>query len=430
MIFNVLLLFLIYNIDVSQRNEFTNIRSLLEALAKTLNLINPEVENHHKQTAYFSFFIAQQLGFEQEDLHRIVYSALLHDVGSIIMEERLSIEQIESEAEKYARIGAEMLKDLDDFTEIAEIIENCQTSYQKLLINKDINNSNIRLAAIIHLADFVSTCLDPDTRILNQVKGICDNALKYSGTEFMPEAVEALLQIKDNEVIWLDAMFNPSFLMFFTGEFHKISLERTASLTRLMSRIIDYRSSFTAMHSAGVAASARILAQLCGMNEEDCLKMEIAGNLHDIGKLVVPRSILEKNGKLTDEEYNIIKEHPYYTRLILMNIENFDQIANWAGFHHEKLNGKGYPFHIDPASLDKGSRIMAVADIFSAITEDRPYRTGMPKEKVIAILNEDVERGDIDPEIVRILIDNYELVDSERGRMSKIAGKRYYDSTK
>ncbi|MBP3873200.1 MAG: HD domain-containing protein, partial [Lachnospiraceae bacterium] len=78
--------------------------------------------------------------------------------------------------------------------------------------------------------------------------------------------------------------------------------------------IIDYRSPFTAMHSAGVAASARELARLYGMSEEDCKKMEIAGRLHDVGRLRVPNSILEKPGKLTDDEFDIVKEHPYYTR--------------------------------------------------------------------------------------------------------------------
>ena len=107
-------------------------------------------------------------------------------------------------------------------------------------------------------------------------------------------------------MIWLDAAHNPDFLLVFTGDFHRISLQKAAELTRLMSRIIDYRSTFTAMHSAGVAATARELAKLSGMSEDDCLKMEIAGNLHDVGKLVVPRAILEKNGKLDDEEFSII----------------------------------------------------------------------------------------------------------------------------
>jgi len=411
---------------------FTNIRSLLGALAKALNLINPAVENHHEQTAYFAYFIGGQLGYDEEELHTIVYAALLHDIGSIILEKQATLEEIESHAETYARIGADMIRDLPDFAEIADVIELCQTDWASLSAwaegNGEACRRCVRDAAVIHLGDAVSTCLDPNQRTLAQVPRICERLARGSGTVFMPAAVEALESLKDLEVVWLDAMNNPGFLMLFTGEFHQISLQKTAQLTRLMSRIIDYRSAFTAMHSAGVAASARELARLCGWGEEDCLKMEIAGNLHDLGKLVVPRAILEKPGKLTDEEFSVIREHTYFTRLILMEIDGFEDMADWAGFHHEKLNGRGYPFHFDREQLDQGARIMAVADIFSAITEDRPYRAGMPREQVIKVLRENVEREAIDGELTELLIAHFDEVDAARSALSHEAGSRYYSS--
>ena len=156
--------------------------------------------------------------------------------------------------------------------------------------------------------------------------------------------------------------------------------------------------------------------------------MRIAGDLHDVGKLKVPKAILEKPGRLTDEEFNIIKEHPYNTRLILMGIQNFSKIADWAGFHHEKLNGRGYPFHYDGSYLDTGSRILAVTDIFSAITEKRPYRDSMPKDKVIAVLKENADRGDICKDITALLYDNYDEVDKARYTASEEAGQRYFES--
>ena len=207
-------------------------------------------------------------------------------------------------------------------------------------------------------------------------------------------------------------------------------MEETVKLTRFMSRIIDFRSSFTAMHSAGVAASARELARLVGMTKEECLMMEIAGNLHDVGKLAVPNEILEKPGKLTDEEFNIVKEHPYYTRLILMDVDGFERIANWAGFHHEKLNGNGYPFHLAAEQLDLGARIMAVADIFSAITEVRPYRAGMTREQAVAVLKGNVEAGAICGRVVELLEAHYDEIDNAREMESRKAGQRYFESLK
>ena len=168
------------------------------------------------------------------------------------------------------------------------------------------------------------------------------------------------------------------------------------------------------------------LAKLAGMSDEDCMKMEIAGNLHDVGKLSVPNEILEKPGRLTDEEFNKIKEHPYYTRLILMDVEGFDEIANWAGFHHEKLNGRGYPFHLDDNYLSLGCRIMSVADIFSAITEERPYRKPMSREQAMKVMWENAGRGEICGKIVKLLDENYDTVNEARMEKSREAGARYF----
>ena len=263
--------------------------------------------------------------------------------------------------------------------------------------------------------------------VLTQAEKLRKTAASCRGTAFCPEVVDAFLRVSEREFVWLDTLLNPRFLMFFTGEIHAVSLERTVSLTRLMSRIIDFRSRFTAMHSAGVAASARTLAELAGMDREECLMMEIAGNLHDVGKLKVPRRILEKPGPLDKEEFNIMKEHPYYTRLILMNVTGFEQIANWAGFHHEKLNGTGYPFHFEARDLDTGARMMAIADIFSAITEDRPYRLGMTREAASAVLGRHKEEGGLDAELVDLLLSNYAEIDRRRREASEAVIRHYED---
>lgn len=416
---------------MSDTKSFTNIRSLLGGLARALNLVNPNMENHHERTAYFSYFIARNMGLSEQDIKLVLYSALLHDIGSIINERELTVQEIEQNAIRFAKIGADMIRDLPEYAEIAEVIAYCQTPW-KYLKAKVVNDAEkmryTRLASIVHLSDVAVSCIVADKRILNQVDNICNLIEGGKGSEFNEEAVEAFLTFKNVELVWLDVMYNPYFFGFFIGDVSSVSLQEVRSLTRLMSRIIDYRSSFTAMHSAGVAASARELAVKCGMSEDDCIKMEIAGLLHDIGKLVVPRDILEKPGKLTNEEFYIIKEHAYYTRLVLMDIEGFDDIANWAGYHHEKLNGKGYPFHLNEEQLDMGAKIMAVADIFSALTEVRPYREGMDKIQVVKIMRENAERGDISGDIVNILIDNYEEIDAIRDKESKEAGARYFAS--
>lgn len=414
------------------KEHFTNTLDLNASLAEALNMISPDIEHHHQQTAYMAYMIARAADLDDRMLELVRMAALGHDLGFITMEDPGSIEELERDAAKIAETGAKLIEGFPDSAEIAAIVRFCQSRWTDYLAVADEADASCRdsarMASIVHLADAVSTSIRDDVPVLNQVRTIREAVKSVSGSEFSEEAVDAFLRVSENEYIWMDLRYNPEFLRFFLGEPEPLSLDRTVEHTVIMSRIIDYRSSFTAMHSAGVAAAAVELARLAGMSEDECKMMKIAGHMHDIGKLKVPRGILEKPGRVTEEEFNIIKEHPYYTRLNMMNVEGFGEIANWAGFHHEKLSGSGYPFHLGASDLDTGSRIMAVADIFSAVTEERPYRKGMDRRAAMEVLADNVHAGGIDGDLVALLEDNYETVDSARDEASRSEGARYFAS--
>jgi HD-GYP domain-containing protein (c-di-GMP phosphodiesterase class II) len=136
-------------------------------------------------------------------------------------------------------------------------------------------------------------------------------------------------------------------------------------------------------------AAVKIAAQL-GLSSERRLLVNRAALLHDLGKLRVPNSILDKPGKLTAEEWIVVQEHPRLTREILARIQPFRELAAIAGAHHEKLDGTGYPDRLSADQLSLEARIIAVADIYGALTEDRPYRAGLPVEQALAIVARDV----------------------------------------
>lgn len=408
-------------------NAFTNMRSLMGALARALNLVNPDMEHHHEQTAYLAYQIGYRMGLRDEALYETIYVALLHDIGSVVWSEQQSVKEIESHSREVAKIGAWMIRDIEQLRTVADLIEVVQNSYREntALLGE---TTALDITQAVHVADAVTTLVRERMPVLNQVQSIREAIAPWRGREFSDKAVDAFLEVSRCEYVWMDLMLNPSFLLRFTGNIREISLEETRIFTRLISRIIDFRSPFTAMHSAGVAASARELARLAGMTAEECHMMEIAGYLHDIGKLRVPNEILEKRGKLTEEEFNVVKEHPYYTRLILMDVDGFEKIADWAGFHHEKLNGNGYPFHFGADQLDTGARIMAVADVFSAITEIRPYRKGMNREQCLGVMRDNVQNGSLCGEVVGLLEAHYDEIDTVREKESREVGQRYYES--
>ncbi|MEA4933762.1 MAG: HD domain-containing protein, partial [Lawsonibacter sp.] len=178
-------------------------------------------------------------------------------------------------------------------------------------------------------------------------------------------------------------------------------------LARIYSYLIDFRSPFTATHSASVAKVAQKLAELLHFSSTDCKKMLAAGYLHDLGKLTVDNAILEKQSALEPEEFDVIRSHTYYTYYLLDNIAGLDDLKRWAAYHHERLNGTGYPFHIGEDRLCLGSRIMAVADVFSALQEKRPYKEPMSQKETTTILNNMVKNKSLDPYIVGTILENF-----------------------
>jgi HD-GYP domain-containing protein (c-di-GMP phosphodiesterase class II) len=131
------------------------------------------------------------------------------------------------------------------------------------------------------------------------------------------------------------------------------------------------------------------IGQWFGMNPKSLKQLRRAALLHDIGKLSVPNSVLEKPAKLTAEEWTVIKAHPYYTLEILKKIPGFDRLSQDAAAHHEKLDGSGYWRGWGSEQLSRFARILAVADIFDALHAKRPYRDGIPLEKVFSMLRDD-----------------------------------------
>jgi len=175
---------------------------------------------------------------------------------------------------------------------------------------------------------------------------------------------------------------------------------RIRSIAEVFGRIVDYKSPFTRVHSMGVADKALRMAEFYGYTPEEQTEIYLAGAVHDIGKLFVDNAILEKPGRLDQKEYQCIQSHAYGTWRLLSKIPGLEQVTAWASYHHEKLDGTGYPFGKKASELSEQERLMACVDIYQALTEDRPYKAGMTHGRAIAILQEMAQNGELDRKIV------------------------------
>jgi HD-GYP domain-containing protein (c-di-GMP phosphodiesterase class II) len=153
-------------------------------------------------------------------------------------------------------------------------------------------------------------------------------------------------------------------------------------------QVIDSKSPYTSGHSERVTLFAGMIAEEMGLSAKRRRWLKRAALLHDIGKLGVSNTILDKPGKLNGAEWEVMKKHATYTEAILSRIAAFRNLAAVAGAHHERLDGKGYPRGLEGNQLPLETRIISTADIFDALTADRPYRAAMPVTKALAILAE------------------------------------------
>ncbi len=222
-------------------------------------------------------------------------------------------------------------------------------------------------------------------------------AQRRSGRWFDPEMVKAAVSLASKGALWngLDRENLIDYVAALEPERRRIKANEDAidNICTAFAEVIDAKSPFTYRHSSGVADAAVEIARWFDMSPRDQKLLRRAALLHDIGKLSVPNSILEKPGKLSGEEWKIVKDHPYYTLEILKRIPGFERLAQDAAAHHEKLDGSGYWRGWGSDQLSRYARILAVADIFDALHAKRPYRDSMPIEKVFAILREDAPQA-------------------------------------
>ncbi|MCX7920600.1 MAG: response regulator [Clostridia bacterium] len=186
-------------------------------------------------------------------------------------------------------------------------------------------------------------------------------------------------------------------------------VDSVKNLIITLANVIEAKDKYTDGHTRRVGMISRRLGQMMGLSTERLQHLEISGIIHDIGKVGVPEAILNKPGKLTDEEFEIMKKHSIVGETICRPLNSLQMCLDPIRHHHEKLNGTGYPDGLRGDALSMEARIIAVADIFDALYTKRPYRDKLPINKVKEILAEEVDKGALDKDVVTAL---FNLIDN------------------
>ncbi len=384
-----------------------NLVRLLLNLSHSLDFAGTGITHHHKRVALMSLQLGKSAGLGKNALFELFKASILHDAGAVTWREKLDLASFDiMDTYDHCLRGYKLFS--NGFLDSIACIVLSHHDRWKGGNQTGKSRTDIPLASrIIHLVDRIDVLLRSDHNILDQRREILTRLRELAGEVFDPDLVSLFEKLSNKESFWLELQspwIDEHLIPLIPYRSIAVETGDLLKIAELFARIIDAKSPFTYGHSLRVARTARILGQKTGLLQEDCALLEVAGLLHDLGKVTVPEELLEKPGALTETEFNIIKQHPYYTYWWLKTAAPQSPLAEWAAFHHERPDGNGYPFRKTGRELDLPSQLVRAADIFTALSEERPYRHRLKWEEVEGILNLQVKERLMERKVATALL--------------------------
>lgn len=381
-----------------------NSNCIMHIISNMLRLQNPKLLDHGSRVGYLTAKMLEIKGCSAKEVVEGYVLGVLHDVGAYKTEEIDKLTRFETEyVFEHTIYGYLILKLSEIMEDKIDAILYHHTPWKQL---ERIRTENAELANMIFLADRVEIYLRNNHRSI-------DRDVLEKMDCFAAKNIE--LFCKADEICCLQkrvldgSYINATERYLYRADFSKEELRK---LIRMAAILIDFRSESTVTHTITMVSAAIALANIQNLDKQQLDEIYMGAYVHDLGKVAIPTEILEKPGKLTEDEMEVMKTHIILTGKII-NGHVSSTVYKIAMRHHEKLDGNGYPYGIKEEEMSMAEKIVAVADIYSALTRKRSYKESFPKEKVIAIMNQMAEQRQISKEVVQILVCNYEKIERQ-----------------
>ena len=388
--------------------------AIIRIANRLLISINRPVVNHNERTAYIALKIAQNHKMNEKcSIQNLVFLCLFHTIGffredfTCNPEDRCNIPYFSSDMSirsKYI-FGCYYLEYMTPIKTDARALETFYQPYDKDLktyIYQEEYKSILYLSA--RISDYINR--NPDKELPEDINSLAPGF-------FDPEYVETFNKIKKEQNI-ISKLKDDSYkqeLFDYIGTID-YPVEEHIKMVKLLIYLLDFKSTVTMKHSINTSCYAVCLGVRLNLCEKDLIDLFTSAFLHDVGKIAIPSRILESPNKLTKEERVIMEKHVVFSKEILEGIIN-EKIVENVYRHHEKLNGSGYPNHITGKELTIIQRILTVADITSALSDGRSYKEEFSKDRVLAILQAMTDDGELDPEITKIVVTDFDDIQKE-----------------
>jgi len=394
---------------------------LIQSIATALDIVESELlgasTHHGKRIAALCAMMGKEVGMDEEEIRTVTTCALFHDnalTEFILSEKTLNGSERDFKLHcEYGQRNVEMLPFKSDVSGL--VLYHHEHADGKGLFGKKEGEYPLG-AELIAIADMIDVRYHLQRADSISISNVQEEIEKFSGKRYTKRAADALLAVFNTdmmEMLWDDNIHQTT--ARFLPEW-QVTAEDDAlmRISELAARIIDNKSVFTRKHTVQIANRAWVMSGYYGFDNKKRAKVYLAASLHDLGKLAIPNEILDKPGKLTDEEFRIIKTHIKGTHDMLHGVTGFEDICHWAAGHHEKLDGSGYWFGKKAEELDFVDRLLACTDIYQAVCEERPYHPRRSHADTMPILQRMADKGFIDSEIVKdfdIVMAEYDCID-------------------
>ncbi len=372
-------------------------------VCRALNMVDKRLVDHGIRVALVLFDMLWAEGrLSETDCRKLGVMALFHDIGAYRTDEIDRMLEFETDdVWEHAICGYLILKPFFSHEIFTRILLYHHARYD---IQWDEDKTILHYAQLMYIADRV--CIWHD-EMMGSREELDEHLEKCSGTIFSPEGI-ALFRKADRQYgTWEKLRAEQSSEQLVSAI--PFPEEEMITYLYILVEAIDFRSRETALHTRGLMEIALELARCMGMSEEIQQKVYYGSLLHDLGKIGMPLSILEKPGRLTPEEMQIMRKHVVITEQIIAGCIE-EETAQICLRHHERLDGSGYPRGLTGAELTAPQRLVAVADVLSALCMKRSYKCAFTKEKCLSILWEMAERGQLDRDIVSLAAKEFDRI--------------------
>ncbi len=377
--------------DKKKQIQF-NLNNFLLSISLGLELVEKDIhkttKNHSKRVAYISLKIAEKFKLTPQEMGDLCAYCLVHNIAlrkeSEYTKEHFELAQtlvdklpflcgykdvIKYQGEYFDGSGVFGLKD-DDIPFFSQII-----SFSHLLDEKfDLSSDDI------------------ESR-----KGIIEFLEQSENVLFSADLIDKFLDTASSIDFWLDMQSENDILYYIFGSLHDFTITPT------FEEVLEYTSIFSNLdnENENFLEKCSKMADFYEFEHKDKQTFLIAASLHNIGKLAIPKRILDKQSELTADEYEVIKSYPYYTKKILNNLMGFNDITNWASRVQETIDGKGYPYKLSAKDLSLKDRLMAILNIYQSLTTKKSFREAFSHKEAIEIMKELASKEKLDKAIVK-----------------------------